>query len=308
MKVLDDLPGGGLLEGKGQVVGDQYWHVTNDGVGTVYDYTTLEELGQFEVDSSLTIGSFFESVTDNDVVLRVNELDIFRIDRSDYSVTQLDLDIRPLFDGRLSLSGGWLDAAARYIEYRVSGPEGTEQFLLASIDDGGSINGVHTIASAASEYGFDNFYFPQPVTIGDRLFIQDHLRRLVEVDVPAMAAAEDEWADPGLDLMPVLTGDEQEVIALATRFLEGEAVELTEPGRTDDVAASVAASASAGRDLSSGWMAFDVTIDGDRAWARLLPAARSRPDFGLPVTFMRQEGLWAVDVDSWCAVMGACES
>lgn len=288
-----------------QIIDDEYWIVDQQGNGVVVEWGTFDEVATFQLDANISPNSFIVSATDEFVLIRASEVEMFKVSRVDYLVERLNLDVRDEFDELMAMSDVYTDDSGTYVEYRFSTEE-EKWFVLGTIDHStGEVGQLHTIARADPEYGFDQFQFPRPSRIGDRLFIRDHIRRLVEVDVGALGAVSEPWVDPEIDVVPVLTADEQAATAVGVAFLSGSAIAITDPSISEGVLASID-KANESKDTSQGWVPFDITIDGDRAWTRIVPAARSRFDLGWPLNLLRIDGEWVVDVDFWCDLQGSC--
>lgn len=219
--------------------------------------------------------------------------ELVRIDRSSFDVTER-LDLREHF--------AWADA----VKLRTTGP--TERFVLANTivgDDGwwmlveiepetGEVRSEHVIATDSFEYGWNAFDAPEITTVGDRMFVRDHRRRIVEVDVAALGRrSSTAWVDSGVGRAPVLDDEEQVIAELTLELVnKAEAPPLTDPGpgnRALDMLAAL-------RRPGATWEIYGVEVDGERASARTAPVG----EIGAYFVFRRIDGEWRLDSDALC--------
>lgn len=224
--------------------------------------------------------------------------EMFRIDRQSLEPTHR-LDLRDHFtwaDGvRLRTTGRPTDRFV--VANAVVGDDGW--WLLVEVDpETGDVVSEHVIATDANDYGWNAFDAPELARVGDRLFVRDHRRRIVEVDVAALGRRSAiAWTDPGLGRAPVLNSDEQEVAELALEFVDGDDVipPLTDPALSAEALTVLAARRVPG----STWEIHAAETDGDRASVRSAPVG----EIGAYFVFRRFDGEWRLDSEALCELL-----
>lgn len=211
-----------------------FWTFAPTGEVEVTDLADGRRLDQFSVDygSMLTDVSVMAKTGD---VLWIGDLPagtIWPLDTKNREVGE-PISLGEYFEGRIT-------------RLRFSSPEhsylgasviddGVETLVLVSLDEQGIVwsrtispmaESFHNILTAANTFAVAD----------DRLFVRDHLRRIVEVDLERIGETEP-WQPSGLPIGPTLSGVEAEVAAVAERVVAGDDVGSTDPEITDQAAA-----------------------------------------------------------------------
>ena len=296
---LELEPGTGVLDGSADRekdtyrIGEELWLLSGDGTIEVRDIIgggPLREgslgrevgsfLGRFMGSSAKRI--WVSSPLDSEVaVLDRETLEVLEwIDIGAAYPTADTVDIAQTLDNLLLLD--------------VVTPDGS-WYVLAELDvTTGEIVNDHVVAASSSELWPTALDRPSFGWSGDDLYVQDHLRRVVRVDLDRWGTAtEGDWSDPGLSIVPDFAGEDAEVAELAVRWINGEANEhpRTDQALTDAFIADTAGFTAG--DVS----AYTVDVHGDRAFVGL-----SSSIFGVtPMLAMeRIDGGWAVNSISEC--------
>ena len=271
----------------------ELWSWTSGGTVRVFD-ESAEKIATLELDEQLSPSSGAVMVTESSFWLGDDTPQtLMRIDRRTKQRTH-DVSVLDFVEGADAVQLRWSDREAPFVTANVVvGDEGW--WMLFGIDpDTGALVSSHVISTDAFEYGWNAFDAPAVATVADRLFVLDHRRRIVEVDVAALAEPSTvPWADPGLGREPVLDEAESVIADLTLRFLAGEEVGFTDPDRA---AATFDALLRPGVDA---WDVYGVGVDGDRAWSRAGPIGEG---VGAFFVFERTDSGWLVSADGLCAL------
>lgn len=274
----------------------ELWTWTADGLVQVYD-----ERGAVigTVDTGLRVGQANGAATlISPTSLWLTDLgtaELVRIDRAEMEVTHA-LDLREHFSWADAVRLRQTNTTDRYLlANAVVGDEGW--WLLVEVDpEMGVVLSEHVLATDSFEYGWNAFDGPEIATVGDRLFIRDHLRRIVEVDVAALGQPSPvAWSNPGIGRAPELSAEEQVIADLTLQLVnDGRA-----PGFTDPVLGPLVLDVLATVRDEGVWEIVSAEVVGDRGVARAAPVSES---LGSTIVFRRVDGEWLLDVDDLCAL------
>lgn len=280
-------------------IDDELWVWNIDGQGRVLPADGSNELAV--LNASRPLGAYAASVpvVDPDSVWLTSDPEavLMRFDRTSYQMTgEVDLSDRYGPDAAVSLLGGY--RTDRFVLVQVQTPE-AGWYLLVEIDPGsGHVRSEHVIATTSLEYGWTASDRPSVATIGERVFVRYHLRRIVEVDVDRLGDNTGPWLDPDLSPRPELTDEEQEIAQLMLDVIDPETpVDSTDPELGELTAAVLSGFPEASQ---TGWEAQSVVVAGDRAWGRVRLAASTAD---LPLAFTRVDGWWLFESIGLCYVV-----
>lgn len=288
------------------VLDDEIWIARNDGLVNVLDAQSAELLDQFDLGTSLLIGnSALAGFSNSHAIIRATDTKWLVVDRSDYSVSPIATDdFAASFGEGVSISDGYGASTSSYgddnnfyIVVRVQQGD-VVRWLLATIDaENAEVADIHTITDGAANRGWTVFGRPVVVRLGDRLFIRDEFRRLVEVDLDKLSSATEPWVDDGLSYLPELTGDRAEAASAVQAWLDDEEDVLF----VDDPRVESAREILRSRTADAPWHVIGVFSEEDRAWAR----ARPEGGIGLPVVLRRVDGAWRIEIENFCTAVAA---
>ena len=269
-----------------------FWH--QDGSISLNDADTFEEMARVEVGvTPLPLGQAFHAISDKVIQYFDGGSVVGYIDRA----TWTHLGVDPDFNG----AGGEDLATLHLVTKRTArliavGNAEERWYLLQTLDgENGGVKATHVVTDGDFDRGWTNFTLnPGLDWVGDRLFVQDHYRRIVEVDLSRIGEDNGPWVDPSVSWLPVLTDEEQEVAdAVMTYLADVSAAEFTDNERVEPAAPLTEGYVSNGE----GWQVAYLVVDGDFAWARGQPNGSG---FGVPVVLERRDGKWLISADQHC--------
>ncbi len=293
-------PGNGF-----DVADGKHWIMDSGGAVSVYDAETDEPVANFEVDMTYTPGTTTVAHADERGIwiLDTSTARVFLADPADYSVAEI-VDLHDYF-------------AAESITFSGSSPArpiGDRLHLLAEVlDDGdrwallvevdaftGDVWAVHTITNVDTAMGWDFWVEPRLLPVDERLFVQDHLRRIVEVDLEELGRFDAPWTLGELSHRSVLSAEEEAVGAVAAQYFSGEPVPHTDPSLPMADQDFWPAKAR-GYGIEDGATEVEwVSIKGDRAAAGV--GATNSDAVNERVMLINLDGEWHIDTEAMCLV------
>jgi hypothetical protein len=279
---------------------DWVWRL--DGSGSVYDATDGSEVSSFDLGYGL-------GVLQHDIVAS-DEASIWHADLAFARLSRFDRETRELTDQvdlsehfgpdaivRLSFS----DIDSSYVIAHVQVDDDGWYVLLDLDLETGAVRSQHVISGSAFEFGWTGPQaLPEVQTIGDRVFVTDHRRRIVEVDAARLGqASPTAWEFSGLATAPVLTPEEQELADLMISDVELLQSDAGRIASTDPELTALEGRIAVGTGAVAGGLEpLRVTIDGDRAWGWM--HRTDNEGIGIPYTFVRVDDQWLLDADAMC--------
>lgn len=222
---------------------------------------------------------------------------LVQIDRANVEIAN-ELDLREHFSWADAVRLDRRSTTDRFvIAHVVAGDEGW--WMLVEIDpETGVVLSEHVVATDDFEYGWSGFDVPNLASVGDRLFVRDHMRRIVEVDVAALGLpSPDAWSDPGIGRVPVFTDDEQAIAGLTSQMVNDKVV----AGFTDPTLGPLVLDILDSVREEGTWEVVAVEVVGDRAVSRAAPVGEN---VGGYFVFRFVDGEWLLDVKELCALTG----
>ncbi|MEM9514535.1 MAG: hypothetical protein AAGA42_06715 [Actinomycetota bacterium] len=280
-------------------IDDEFWVWATDGTGRVVDVDSGDIVA--ELDAGQILGPSPGHVVfanDDSVWLATTgaQGDLLRFDRGSYEVTQrLDLSDRYGPDTAVDVQ-----ATSRNNPFVIVQVDRADEgwYILLQLDPtSGDIVSEHTIAPSAHEYGWFVDRLPYVVTIGERVFVFDHVRSVVELDTEQLENVTDSWVDPGVTPTPVLDDDEAALARLMLDTVARVPVPLTNPELGALALASLARTEGASETI---WEVQFAVVDGDRGWGQIRPEGSDQ--IGFPMSFRRIDGEWRIDSLALCTV------
>ena len=271
--------------------GDRTWVWRLDGTGAIYDADGQEiaalDLGRAQA----RLMHRAIAVDDNSIWHGDNLTAILtQFDRSTgEKLREVDLSARYGDDAHVELTG-WQETESGFIIAEVE-RDGEGWFVLIELDTTtGEVLSDHVFArSGADVFGTILFDDPEVEIVGDRAFVRDHRRRIVEVDRARLGQVDTAWEDSGLEQAPVLSPEDREVGDRMLEWADGLDVPTTDPALTESIEDTLVS--------SEPWEVLEVVIDGDRAWGSLVNGAQ---DATLPLVMRRIDGSWQIETRSLC--------
>lgn len=271
--------------------GDRVWVWRLDGTGSVFDAEGVElatlDLGRQQARFNHRVVAVGEdSIWHGDNLAAI----LTQFDRvTGEKVREVDLSTRYGDDAFVQLSG-YQDVESGFVIVRVArGSDGW--FVLLELDTtSGEVLSDHVFAPVGAEvFGSILFDEPQVEAVGERLFLRDHRRRIVEVDLDRLGQVDTAWEDSGLEQAPTLTPEEEEVAEQMLEWTVGGDVPTTDPALTETIT-------SAQTD-GGPWEILAIVIDGDRAWGELVDAAQRQT---VQLVMRRSGDEWQIETHSLC--------
>ena len=290
-------------------VGSELWSLQGDGTIEVHDAGSYEELESFQLDTTFSfLTSFIIGHSEAHVLIRVTDGKLLVVDRATKKAKAIDFGIvGSQFGDNTSISringasGGSYGPGDEFLVTLRAQQDDTSRWFLGTINvEAAELTALHTISDAGFEFGWTLFEQPNVMRVGERLFVADHIRRIVEVDLDRLGAASEPWEASGLSFLPELTTEESQVADVLRALLDGESEDSELVGFTDDSRADALREALDSKLGESSWDVIDVTIEGDRAWSR----ARPPGGIGYAFAFLQVDGEWIVNVESVCSQLG----
>ncbi len=288
------------------VMDDEIWIARTDGIVNVLDAESSELLDQFDLGTSLVLGnSIVAGFSNTAAIIRATDNKWLVVDRSDYSVTPIDTGAlaasfgegASVSDGFGASGGSYGDSNNIYVVFRVQQGDVIRWFLATIDTETAEVADIHTITDGAADRGWTAFGRPVAVRLGDRLFIRDEFRRIVEVDVAKLPSATELWVDDGLSYLPDLGGERAEVVRAVQAWLDDDEAALF----VDDSRVDSARGILRNRTADSPWQVAGAFVSEDRAWVRARPVG----EIGLPIVLRRIDGQWRIDIENFCTAVAA---
>lgn len=305
--VTRPLPVAGGAAQPPAVLGDEIWTIEREGDVVVYDRASGEERrrGRLPLEPGAGQG-VVTRVTDREVWVTLSrDAVIVALDRATLAVVD-QIDFAELHGAENATS---LLVGDRYYLVRMFETGRSGWNVLGRYDfEAGELVHVHTVAPTDPGFGWDVFLGATWAEGGDRLFVQDHRRRIIEVDVERLAnPSTEEWKDPGLARDPILSAEEQALgdIVLAS-VNDGVRERRTRPDAvTPEVLAQIDAMAAAFIGFQpAAWRLDTVAIEGDRGWVWIYPVDETGESAtgALPSLLVthRVDGEWFIETDWTC--------
>lgn len=284
----------------------EFWTLTFDGGLHLLDGSTLEEITSYDLETPLLpLASQVSAAAPETVMVRASDIDWLLVDRSTGGITNVDTAaLLDQFSSETSIDGGYPSIRTEYSSddfetlVRID-TESASRWALATIDQGtGEITSLHAFSDGSFDYGWTSFERPWALRLGERLFVLDNGRRIVEVDVDRLGHVTEPWVDDGLSYLPVLTEEEKEVEEVILKLLAGDTSLIDDQDRAEGLSSNLTAFVDGVE-----WFPVDLRIDGDRAWSRV----RGTGLIGLPFSFRRIDGEWMLDAEGMCLTLEALQ-
>ncbi len=280
-------------------VNKRTWIVRSDGSGDAYPTGSSDSLGSFQVDLTSAVHQTPPLHSLGEAGLWLAGADagkVFRVDPESLEVHAL-ADLQEFFGTNAVTFGPHRQALVDevlFLNAQVT-RDGVRWSVLVEMDGiTGEIWSAHTVSRIGRDLRWGDFNQPVVAVRGDRLFVQDHFRRIVEVDRSQLGRSTASWSEPSLPVAPEFTPEEQSAVDAALDFADGNTpAAVTNQEEYELISDDWAADMTSDSDL----VAEAVTIDGERAFVRLALTDRSHSQ---PLVLVFQNDEWLVDTDALC--------
>ncbi|MEM9463849.1 MAG: hypothetical protein AAGA90_00665 [Actinomycetota bacterium] len=272
-------------------IDDEVWTLAGDGTIEVFDVGSGELLRSSSIGRD--VGTFIARFMGHD------DTTIWLSSPLDGAVGVLDRTTADLI--------AWIEIGGSFPGAEIEIIQGAGDLLLIDVSDAsgdwyvlgeldratGELTTRHVVAPSTDDQWPTVLDRASFAWVGDELYVQDHMRRVVRVDLDRWGDETlGDWIDPDLSISPAFDGESADLAALAVGWIRGdEGIDRTDP----DASAAVL---DAVQDWNPGVVAaYAVDIEGDRAFVTLTSSILGV----IPLlTFERIDDGWAINSVSEC--------